>query len=123
MITYNAMIAPMLPSASRSCARCGNRFSAFGRQYICPGCRKPKARPQRQAGRHLTLREEQIVHLVRQAKTNKEIAWELCLTEGTVKEYLHHIFRKLKVTNRTELAIHQRATHEAPSLRVDECRP
>jgi DNA-binding NarL/FixJ family response regulator len=45
------------------------------------------------------------VALIRQAKTNKEIAYDLCLTEGTVKEYLHRIFRKLAVTNRTELAL------------------
>ncbi len=43
--------------------------------------------------------------LIRQAKTNKEIAYELCLAEGTVKEYLYRIFRKLAVTNRTELAM------------------
>jgi DNA-binding NarL/FixJ family response regulator len=45
------------------------------------------------------------VALIRQAKTNKEIAYELCLAEGTVKEYLYRIFRKLAVTNRTELAM------------------
>jgi DNA-binding NarL/FixJ family response regulator len=43
--------------------------------------------------------------LLREAKANKEIAAELRLTEGTVKEYLHHIFRKLGVRNRTELAL------------------
>jgi DNA-binding NarL/FixJ family response regulator len=31
----------------------------------------------------------------------------LCLTEGTIKEYLHHVFRKLGVKNRTELALRQ----------------
>ena len=36
---------------------------------------------------------------------NKEIAYELHLTEGTVKEYLNRIFRKLDVSNRTELAV------------------
>ncbi len=46
-----------------------------------------------------------MVELVRQAKLNKEIAYSLHLTEGTVKEYLNRIFRKLSVKNRTELAI------------------
>jgi DNA-binding NarL/FixJ family response regulator len=45
------------------------------------------------------------VGLIRQAKSNKEIAYELCLTVGTVKEYVYHIFRKLDVSNRTELAM------------------
>jgi DNA-binding NarL/FixJ family response regulator len=43
--------------------------------------------------------------LVCQAKLNKEIAYELHLAEGTIKEYLNRIFRKVGVTNRTELAV------------------
>lgn len=58
----------------------------------------------------MSFRERQIVMLVREAKANKEIAAELCLTEGTIKEYLHHVFRKLGVKNRTELAL--RRDHE-----------
>jgi two-component system nitrate/nitrite response regulator NarL len=53
----------------------------------------------------LSCREAQVVALVRQAKANKEIAYELSLTEGTVKEYLARIYRKLQVRNRTELAL------------------
>jgi DNA-binding NarL/FixJ family response regulator len=53
----------------------------------------------------LTFREKQVVDLVSQAKLNKEIAYELHLSEGTIKEYLNRIFRKLGTTNRTELAV------------------
>ncbi|HVO28751.1 MAG TPA: LuxR C-terminal-related transcriptional regulator [Candidatus Paceibacterota bacterium] len=56
-------------------------------------------------GKSLSPREIQIVRLIGQAKANKEIAYELRLTEGTIKEYLYHIFRKLGVTSRTELAL------------------
>jgi len=45
------------------------------------------------------------VDLVSQSKLNKEIAHELHLSEGTIKEYLHRIFRKLGTKNRTELAV------------------
>ncbi len=62
--------------------------------------------------RQLSFRERQIVDLVREAKANKEIAAELCLTEGTIKEYLHNIFRKLGVKNRTELALRRDADLE-----------
>jgi DNA-binding NarL/FixJ family response regulator len=55
--------------------------------------------------RDLSFREKQVVDLVRQAKANKEIAYQLHLSEGTVKEYLNRIFRKLEVSNRTELAV------------------
>lgn len=53
----------------------------------------------------LTVRERQIVAIIRFGKLNKEIAYELGLTEGTIKEHLHRIFRKVGVNNRTELAI------------------
>jgi len=104
----------------RSCARCGGRFQAISKEYSCPACRKAKAQIKSQPETAaLSFRERQIVTLVRQAKANKEIAWELCLTEGTVKEYLHHIFRKLCVTSRTELAL--RAYRE--SLTTDVSAP
>jgi DNA-binding CsgD family transcriptional regulator len=64
----------------------------------------------------LTSREKQIIGLVSQGKLNKEIAHQLHLSEGTVKQYLFAIFRKLAVTNRTELAVWSLA-HPA------ECRP
>ncbi|HEY1220634.1 MAG: response regulator transcription factor [Bryobacteraceae bacterium] len=65
--------------------------------------------------RDLSLRERQVVDLVRQAKPNKEIAYQLHLSEGTVKEYLNRIFRKLDVSNRTELAVWA-MMHRAESL-------
>ena len=62
------------------------------------------AEPEKPAPK-LSFREKQIVSLIQEAKTNKEIAYQLCLTVGTVKEYVYHIFRKLGVGNRTELAL------------------
>lgn len=51
------------------------------------------------------------MQLVCRAKPNKEIASELHLSEGTIKEYLNRIFRKTGVKNRTELAVWA-LTHE-----------
>jgi two-component system nitrate/nitrite response regulator NarP len=53
----------------------------------------------------LTTRERAVVSLVRRGLRNKEIASELGLTEGTVKIYLHTIYSKVGVDNRTELAV------------------
>lgn len=53
----------------------------------------------------LTRRERELIELVRQGLRNRDIAAELGVTEGTVKVYLHAIFDKLKVDNRTELAL------------------
>lgn len=53
----------------------------------------------------LTRRERELVELVRQGLRNRDIAAELGVTEGTVKVYLHAIFDKFQVENRTELAL------------------
>ena len=57
------------------------------------------------AGPSLTPRERDLVDLVRRGMRNREIAEELGVTEGTVKVYLHALFDKLGVDNRTELAM------------------
>ena len=88
----------------RTCARCGRRFITSAREYVCVEC-KTRISPLEEVRGGLSFRETQIVDLVREAKANKQIAFELGLTEGTVKEYLYHIFRKVGVTNRTELAL------------------
>jgi two-component system nitrate/nitrite response regulator NarL len=51
----------------------------------------------------LTDRERQIVRLVSEGLSNKEIGRRLKVTDGTIKAHLHHIFEKLQVSNRTAL--------------------
>jgi two-component system nitrate/nitrite response regulator NarL len=53
----------------------------------------------------LTKREHQIVQVLAEGITNKEIGRRLGLTEGTVKVHLHRIYRKLGIANRTVLAV------------------
>jgi len=53
----------------------------------------------------LTPRECELIELVRQGLRNRDIAAQLGVTEGTVKVYLHAIFDKVGVDNRTELAM------------------
>lgn len=52
----------------------------------------------------LTGRERQIVRLVSEGLSNKEIGRRLDLTDGTIKVHVHHILQKLEVGNRTALA-------------------
>jgi DNA-binding CsgD family transcriptional regulator len=53
----------------------------------------------------LTTRERQIVLVLSEGATNREIGRRLRLAEGTVKVHLHHIYRKLGIPNRTTLAV------------------
>ena len=53
----------------------------------------------------LTAREEQVVALVADGLTNRDVARELGLTENTVKKYLFHIFDKVGVSSRVELVL------------------
>jgi DNA-binding NarL/FixJ family response regulator len=53
--------------------------------------------------RSLTAREQQIVAVLCEGSCNKIIARRLNITEGTVKQHLVNVFRKLKIVNRTTL--------------------
>ena len=48
----------------------------------------------------LSRREQQMVELLRERLTNKEIALRLNLSEQTVKNHVHHILRKIGAPNR-----------------------
>ena len=62
-------------------------------------------RSERAAEVALTPRERQLVGLIRSGLTNRDIAARLGVTEGTVKAYLHTLYAKADVRNRTELAL------------------
>lgn len=65
----------------------------------------------------LTDRERQIMRLVSEGLSNKEIGRRLNLADGTIKVHLHHIFQKLDISNRTvlaALAISRNELHAAP---------
>ena len=52
----------------------------------------------------LTQQEKHVLILVSEGKTNREIAKELFLGEGTVRNYVSSILSKLSVSNRAEAA-------------------
>jgi DNA-binding NarL/FixJ family response regulator len=56
--------------------------------------------------RLLTPREEQVVALVADGLSNREVAQELCLSEHTIKKYLFRIFDKLGISSRVELVLY-----------------
>ena len=77
-----------------------------GEEWIDPHLNAEAARTEGGRDRSiLSPRETELVSLVRQGMRNRDIAAQLGITEGTVKVYLHSVFEKTGVANRTELAI------------------
>ena len=54
---------------------------------------------------NLTRREREVLALLAAGKTNRLIARELHVREGTVKSHLSSVYVKLGVSNRTEAAV------------------
>ena len=53
----------------------------------------------------LTTRERQILHLIAAGKSNKHIARELNISDGTVKVHVKNLLRKLNLQSRLEAAV------------------
>ena len=58
----------------------------------------------RTSGERLTETERRVTALVAKGQTNREVAATLFITENTVQTHVRHIFLKLGVRSRTELA-------------------
>lgn len=54
---------------------------------------------------HLSAREQEVLELIAEGKTNHDIADNLFISERTVKFHVSSILSKLKVKNRTEAAL------------------
>jgi DNA-binding NarL/FixJ family response regulator len=72
---------------------------------------------------NLTKREEEIVRLVIQGLSNKQISKRLLISEKTVKNHLGNIFNKLGVSSRLNLAINrlgENISKPSPRTKVPE---
>lgn len=84
-----------------------------GGLYISPefsdkvlvGLRQRTQRERERNSTKLSPRESQLVDCLFEAKSNKEIARELNLTEKTVKHYMTNLMNKLKVKSRLEVVL------------------
>jgi DNA-binding NarL/FixJ family response regulator len=96
-----------------------------GRKWVDPNLLRHLAMVKRpsQIASSLTSREAEIAHLVSRGLRNKEIARELHLCEGTVKMHLHHIYQKLRLGGRTQLALSTAGASARVPASGDEARP
>jgi DNA-binding NarL/FixJ family response regulator len=86
---------------------------------ILDGLLKPNSRVTDAAGRALlSPREEEISRLVADGLSNREVARTLSISESTVKNSLFHVFEKLGISNRVELAryVNSAAEQTGPAL-------
>jgi DNA-binding NarL/FixJ family response regulator len=54
----------------------------------------------------LTPREQDVLHLIADGSTNRDIAQQLYISEGTVKTHVTHLLGRLNFRNRSQLAIY-----------------
>lgn len=76
---------------------CIHLFRAFARQWTAI----PSARIKLEFG--LTRRQQQLIPLIAQGLTNKEIASNLNLSEQTVKNHIHGIMRRVGADDRLQV--------------------
>jgi DNA-binding NarL/FixJ family response regulator len=85
-------------------------------------CAVPVRPSDANGNRLLTRREEQVVTLVAEGMSNREISAELKLSEHTVKNYMFRIFNKLGISSRVELILYA-LNHNGASAIISTAEP
>ena len=67
--------------------------------------RDPDERAFDEALASLSPRQREVVALIADGRSNREIADELCISEGTVKNYVTRVLEVMGVADRTQLAV------------------
>ncbi|MCK1744976.1 response regulator transcription factor [Bradyrhizobium sp. 139] len=106
------MLVATLRKLAQQCLGLASRSPSTGREVS----EEPRTGEEKSLTQ-LTDRERQIMRLVSEGLSNKEIGRRLNIAAGTIKVHLHHIFQKLEISNRTvlaALAISQNGQRAAP---------
>jgi DNA-binding NarL/FixJ family response regulator len=90
----------VLEMVRNNCTPSSGRITQLVLGTIRQRSREPVAMPEPQ----LTLREQEVLRLIRGGLSNKEIAVQLRIAPNTVKNHVHHLLEKLKVRSRHEAA-------------------
>jgi DNA-binding NarL/FixJ family response regulator len=70
-----------------------------------------KKTPDQQELNSLTNREQEVLRLLGIGATNREIAQQLYISEGTVKTHVTHLLNRLSLKNRAQLAIYANSVY------------
>ncbi len=90
------------------------RSVSQGQSFLSPDVAQKLASGVRRQGKQatpppvepLTDRERQVLKLIGQGASNREIAQKLSLTEGTVRTHVHNILGKLGLANRNQALLY-----------------
>lgn len=94
-------------------ARLMNRVAELARAYEDVGGLE------NQMAEELTRREQEVLDLISEGRTNQEIADTLIIELGTVKNHVHNILKKLNVNSRREAAMIAQMTGPRPSISME----
>ncbi|WP_414567612.1 response regulator [Nostoc sp. CCY 9925] len=70
-----------------------------------------KSKPEKKELTELTPRERDVLRLIGRGLTNREIAQELYIAEGTVKTHVTHLLSRLNLRNRSQMAIYANSVY------------
>lgn len=85
-------------------------------QLLCQQLKAPSHQPQIEKLKHVTPREQDVLQLVAEGASNREIANRLHITEKTVKNHVSSILSQVGVRSRTQLAIWANSTERSSQL-------
>lgn len=112
-VTANGTVVELVESIERTAAGellCSPRMAA---QLLRRAAHQPAGAPEHAVSPILTHREQQVFALLKQGRSNKEIAIALHIAEATVKNHVHQVLQKLHVGTRG-----QAVAAGAPALKV-----
>jgi len=103
-VTANGSVVELVEAIERVAAGellCSPRIAA---ELLRRAAQRLGQQAQQNVAHLFTGREYQVFHQLKQGRSNKEIATALCIAEATVKNHVHHVLEKLKVTTRRQAA-------------------
>jgi two-component system nitrate/nitrite response regulator NarL len=102
-VTANSSVTEFVQAIERTAAGellCSPGIAA---QLLRRAAHQPQP-PGQAVGPILTSREQQVLLLLKEGRSNKEIGSALNIAEATVKNHVHHVLEKLQVTTRSQAA-------------------
>jgi two-component system, NarL family, nitrate/nitrite response regulator NarL len=102
-------LTDVVEGVSRGESPCSPRISALLLRRVAETAGR---RPKTDTARRLTRREAEIVGLIDEGLSNKQIAGRLSIELATVKNHVHSILEKLQVERRAEAAARVRSLQD-----------